>query len=267
METESGRFLSTQFMRCRWGVGVLWAVFTICHAILTAVLFLEDQWIGDTPASRSPGNFGLWRWCSDREGGDQCHGSLADFSSLLSPAARAATVFTGLSVITSSMTVIAFFLFVMCSSADVFRLCGSLQLSSGVFLAVGGLSFPAGWDSPKVRGVCGPQAGDYSLGTCDFRWAALLAVIAFLDAVILGLLALTLASRQLGPSSGRYTSYAGEVNPGFLGDNQSMASRKSLPLQPVMLMPHTMEGERGGADYRARGHPTYRARPGDGFQL
>ena len=27
--------------RCRWGVGVLWAVFTICHAILTAVLFLE----------------------------------------------------------------------------------------------------------------------------------------------------------------------------------------------------------------------------------
>ena len=30
------------------------------------VVFLEDQWIGDTPSSRSPGNFGLWRWCTDR---------------------------------------------------------------------------------------------------------------------------------------------------------------------------------------------------------
>ena len=29
--------------------------------------------------------------------------------------------------------------------------------SKGVFLAVGGLSFPAGWDSPKVRGVCGSE--------------------------------------------------------------------------------------------------------------
>ena len=27
----------------------------------------------------------------------------------------------------------------------------------GVFLAVGILSFPAGWDSPKIQGVCGEQ--------------------------------------------------------------------------------------------------------------
>ena len=87
-------------LRCRWAVGVLWAVLTTCYAILTAVstnylkfllfevstitqilhdnhhpsshyperqvVFLEDQWIGDTPSSRSPGNFGLWRWCTDR---------------------------------------------------------------------------------------------------------------------------------------------------------------------------------------------------------
>ena len=33
--------------------------------------------------------------------------------------------------------------------------------------------------------------------------------------------------------------YHGEINPGFMGDNLSIAgSRKSGGLQPVMLMPH-----------------------------
>jgi len=237
METESGRFLSTQFMRCRWAVGVLWAVLTTCYAILTAVVFLEDQWIGDTPQSRSPGNFGLWRWCTDRDGDDHCHGDLSDFSTLLSPAARAATVFTGLAVVAAVLAVLAFLLFTMCRSADVFKVCGALQLSSGVFLAVGGLSFPAGWDSPKVRGVCGAEADDFVLGSCDFRWAALLALIAFVDSIVLGCLALTLASRQLGAKPGPYQSYKGEVNQGFLGDNQSLASRKSI--QPVLFVPPT----------------------------
>ena len=33
-----------------------------------------------------------------RDGDDHCHGELSDFSTLLSPAARAATVFTGIAV-------------------------------------------------------------------------------------------------------------------------------------------------------------------------
>ena len=53
-------------------------------------------------------------------------------------------------------------------------------------LAIGILSFPAGWDNDEVRGVCGPDADDYKLGTCGVRWAGVLAVIAFFDSIILG---------------------------------------------------------------------------------
>ena len=33
---------------------------------------------------------------------------------------------------------------------------------------------------------CGNQADDFALGSCGFRWAALLAVIAFVDSIVLG---------------------------------------------------------------------------------
>ena len=82
-----------------------------------------------------------------------------------------------------------------------------MSIFKGVFLAVGGLSFPAGWDSPKVRGICGAevracpyfsfpskcQADDFALGSCGFRWAALLALVAFVDSIVLGELDLLLS--------------------------------------------------------------------------
>ena len=82
-----------------------------------------------------------------------------------------------------------------------------MSIFKGVFLAVGGLSFPAGWDSPKVRGICGAevracliplsqpkcQADDFVLGSCGFRWAALLALVAFVDSIVLGELDLLLS--------------------------------------------------------------------------
>ena len=129
----------------------------------------------------------------------------------------------------------------------MFRICGTLQFLSGFSLLIGLLSFPAGWDNDEVRGVCGPEADDYKLGSCGIRWAFALAIIALLDTIILGFLALTLATKKLkmleeqqepaymNPSS----MYHGEINPGFIGDNLSIAgSRKSGGLQPVMLMPH-----------------------------
>ena len=45
------------------------------------MVFLEDQWIGDTPSSRSPGNFGLWRWCTDRSSSSSSSSSSWQFSS------------------------------------------------------------------------------------------------------------------------------------------------------------------------------------------
>ena len=153
---------------------------------------MQDQWIGDTPISKGPGNFGLWRWCSDsRDGLDRCRGELTDFSTLLSPAFLSATVFTGLSLLTTCITVIIWAAFCFCRSVlhntavitDTLY-TGLLQYSKfveqckfsqvrfcfiscreffiiseyflGVFLLVAILSFPAGWDNSSVVGVCGP---------------------------------------------------------------------------------------------------------------
>ena len=69
----------------------------------------------------------------------------------------------------------------------------------GICLAIGILSFPAGWDNDHVRSICGESA-DYDLGTCGIRWALVLAVIAFLDCWILGCLAFTLSHRVVRPA-------------------------------------------------------------------
>ena len=34
--------------------------------ILTTFPYSQDQWIGDADNSKGPGNFGTWRWCTDR---------------------------------------------------------------------------------------------------------------------------------------------------------------------------------------------------------
>jgi len=245
---EQSHYYSTKFMRNSKAVGVLWGIFTVCYTVLIIVVFLQDQWIGDAENSKGPGNFGIWRWCVDSQDGTEiCRGRLDDFGTILSPAFRAATVFVGISVIISIICIISFVLFFMCRSSDVFKICGSLQFLSGLSLLIGLLSFPAGWDNDEVRGVCGSQADDYKLGNCGIRWAFALAIIALFDVTILGCLAYTLATKKIklmseaaepaymNPSS----MYHGEINPGFMGDNLSIAgSRKSGALQPVMLMPH-----------------------------
>jgi len=269
---EQSHYYSTKFMRNSKAVGVLWGVFTVCYTVLIIVVFLQDQWIGDAENSKGPGNFGIWRWCTDSQDGREiCRGRLDDFGTILSPAFRAATVFTGLAVITSILCIIAFVLFFMCRSSDVFKICGSMQFLSGLSLLIGLLSFPAGWDNDEVRGVCGPEADDFKLGSCGIRWAFVLAVIALFDTVILGCLAFTLASKKLkmvmeepaymNPGS----MYQGEVNPGFMPDNLSLTgSRKSGGLQPVMLMPHGPPDESRYSEYSqptGRSKSPYRTPP------
>lgn len=123
-------------------------------------------------------------------------------------------------------------------------------------MSIGILCFPAGWDNDHVRGICGASSDDYVLGDCGIRWAFVLAVVAVLDAWILGCLAFTLSHRHAKPvgvyggvmhhSESPYMNpgsiYKGEINSGFIGDTQSLAgSRKSLNLlhgQPVVMMPH-----------------------------
>jgi len=275
------QFLTTRYMKHSKSVGILWGVFTVCSAILNIVVFLQEEWIGETSTSKSPGHFGLWRFCtvlsrsSDNSAssvGDSfsssqpaeeviCIGQLDNFASILSPAFRAATVFVGLAVIVGILSVIALLLFCFMKSGTVFEVCGVMQLLTGICMSIGILCFPAGWDNDHVRGICGASAADYVLGDCGIRWAFVLAVVAVLDAWILGCLAFTLAHRHAKPlssyggnmhiSESPYMNpgsiyKGGEINGGFIGDSQSLAgSRKSLNMlhgQPVVMMPHPSAG-------------------------
>ena len=92
-----------------------------------------------------------------RDGVDACRGSLSDFSSILSPAWRAATVFSGLAVLTSVVTLLAWLTICVASTLGLFKVSGCLQIISGVFMLITILSFPAGWDNSSVISVCGPE--------------------------------------------------------------------------------------------------------------
>lgn len=254
------QLLTTKYIKHSKSVSILWGIFTVCSAILNVVVFLQDEWVGETSASKSPGHFGLWRFCTvlsdgtsreDSEASVQCVGRLDDFASILSPAFRAATVFVGISVIVALLTVLAMLLFCCVKSHSVFEICGTMQMLSGICMTIGVLCFPAGWDNDHVRGICGSDSEDYRLGNCGIRWAFVLAAVAILDTWILGCLAFTLSHRhakpihysqhhQESPYMNPGSIYKGEINGGFIGDSQSLAgSRKSLNMiQPVVMMPH-----------------------------
>lgn len=54
---------SVKYMRQSKSVAILWGVFSFCSAILNIVVFLSEEWVGATEMSKSPGHFGLWKFC------------------------------------------------------------------------------------------------------------------------------------------------------------------------------------------------------------
>eukprot|EP00096_Caligus_rogercresseyi_P015281 TRINITY_DN772_c0_g3_i1.p1 TRINITY_DN772_c0_g3~~TRINITY_DN772_c0_g3_i1.p1 ORF type:complete len:300 (+),score=77.03 TRINITY_DN772_c0_g3_i1:130-1029(+) len=259
---ESMAILTSKYIRNSRAIGVVWGTFTIITGILNILIFIQEQWVGDTPESKSPGYFGLWRFCtmlsdqSSGEGSLVCKGRLDDFASILNPAFRTSTVFAGLSVIVTSLAVLAFLLFFFMKATSVFEICGTMQFLSGFCLAIGIIAFPAGWDNDEVRGICGSHSANYDLGNCGVRWAFVLAIIVLFDILILGVLAFTLAHREikLPPPESHYMNpasiYKGEINPGFVGDTTSLAgSRKSVNLQPVMMLPHPLHDMDGYSEF------------------
>ncbi|XP_027195081.1 LHFPL tetraspan subfamily member 3 protein-like [Dermatophagoides pteronyssinus] len=224
-ETSSGdMYLDNRYLYARnsKAIGVLWAVFSLCFAIINMVVFVQPQWLGDTATSRGTGYFGLWRSCRLLQDGQDliCEGRLDDFSTIQTPAFRAATVFVGLSVFLSSLCVLSMVLFFFLHSSTVFHVCGWIQLSCAISMLVGVLIFPIGWDTPIVREVCGNDSDSYSLGQCGIRWAFILALIGVIDSIVLSILAFVLGSRYVKLLPDHYlpngTKYKGEVNSAFM---------------------------------------------------
>lgn len=240
--TEATHMYTTSFVRNSKAIGVLWGIFTICFAIINIVVFVQPQWLGDTSDSRGTGYFGLWKYCRLLQDGQElvCDGRLDDFNTIPSDAFRAATVFVGLSVIFVLLCICCLLLFFFFQSSTVFHICGWMQVFSAVCMIIGVLSYPAGWGAPEVREVCGSSVRPFHPGGCSVRWSFVLAIIACCDIVVLAVLAFVLGTRyiRLAPEPPYpSTVYKGEMNTGFVADNGSTTSRKSLNLQPVMLMP------------------------------
>jgi len=225
-----------KMMRISLSVGVIWSMASICLTILLVLVFLQDEWIGDTPVSKIPGKFGLWRWCADKDGVDTCRGDLSTFSSILSPAFRAATVFTGLSVVVTLLAILVWLTICCTSTLGLFKFSGVLQLLGGVFMLIVILSYPAGWDNANVISVCGPQADDFLLGTCDIRWTYMLAVVSCADSFLLGILALTLGYKQRITDHGDMQTIGPQQ--GYLINNMEISSEIAVKERTAdMLMP------------------------------
>ncbi|CAG0879545.1 unnamed protein product [Cyprideis torosa] len=214
---------TTSYIRNSKAIASLWGIFTICFVILVVVIFVQPQWIGDTEDSRGTGYFGLWKHCVSLrpESGELiCKGRVDDFATIITPAFRAATVFTGIGVAISFLCLAAMLLFFFVNAATVFHICAWMQLFAGICVLVGVLCFPAGWDAPEVRAVCGQNSGDFNLGGCGIRWAYLLACIATADAFVLATLAFVLGTRYIKMSNALEGLYSSSIYKGKRRNHQ-----------------------------------------------
>ena len=107
------------------------------------------------------------------------------------------------------------------------------------------LIFPAGWDSPAVKEVCGNEAGSYNVGQCSIRWAYILAIIGVVDCGVLSILAFVLGTRyaKLLPDPYQMTSGSsligkGESNPTFITDQYNHYRKGSSMMSTLQQQQH-----------------------------
>lgn len=196
---EASKLYHEHYMRNSRAIGVLWAIFTICFAIINVVVFIQPYWVGDSVSTPKPGYFGLFHYCvgSGLAGRElTCRGSFTDFSTIPSGAFKAAAFFVLLSMVLILGCITCFALFFFCNTATVYKICAWMQLLAALCLVLGCMIFPDGWDSETIRDMCGAKTGKYSLGDCSVRWAYILAIIGILNALILSFLAFVLGNRQ-----------------------------------------------------------------------
>ncbi|KAJ6666331.1 hypothetical protein lerEdw1_000604 [Lerista edwardsae] len=129
---EAAKLYHTNYVRNSRAIGVLWAIFTICFAIVNVVCFFQPYWIGDGVDTPQAGYFGLFHFCTGSGFSREldCQGSFTDFSSLSSGAFKAASFFIGLSMVLIIACIVCFILFFFCNTATVYKICAWMQLTS-----------------------------------------------------------------------------------------------------------------------------------------
>lgn len=129
---DSSHLYATNYVRNSKAIGVLWAIFTICYAIISVVAFVTPEWIGDLE-TEYPRKFGLFQICRTDDSIEDCKGRLDDFLSINGFVFKVATVLVGAAVALALFTICAILLFFFCQSTTVFHICGWLQLISGKY--------------------------------------------------------------------------------------------------------------------------------------
>uniref|UniRef100_A0A9L0SZQ4 LHFPL tetraspan subfamily member 3 n=1 Tax=Equus caballus TaxID=9796 RepID=A0A9L0SZQ4_HORSE len=129
---EAAKLYHTNYVRNSRAIGVLWAIFTICFAIVNVVCFIQPYWIGDGVDTPQAGYFGLFHYCIGNGFSREltCRGSFTDFSTLPSGAFKAASFFIGLSMMLIIACIVCFTLFFFCNTATVYKICAWMQLTS-----------------------------------------------------------------------------------------------------------------------------------------
>lgn len=198
--TESkSRVHLRSYIRRSKAIGISWAILTCCFLIINIIVFIQPQWIGDTTYSYGTGWVGLYELCELVDSGTReiCQGQFQDFTTILTDAFRASTFFIGVSCLIIFLCILLFLLFLFCDNhAAIYYTLGTLQLISTIFMFLGCVIFPHGWDHFYVKRICGDSTGRYHIGNCEMRWAYILAIIGIFDILILTVLAFVLGCRQ-----------------------------------------------------------------------
>lgn len=159
---DLARLYQTEFVRSARAVGVLWAICTLCFAIIQVVVLVQPSWIGTTQGPTGParpsGTLGLfevspntssrlnssaaslspcaclrvWQVCVDSDWPvPDCRGALSSLSPL--PSFQSVAVLVGVSLWAVWTSVLGLCLFRFCSAATVYKICAWLQLTAGLF--------------------------------------------------------------------------------------------------------------------------------------
>ncbi|XP_074649857.1 LHFPL tetraspan subfamily member 3 protein-like [Tubulanus polymorphus] len=237
--SETTRIYHSNYVRNSRAIGVMWGIFTICFAIINIVVFIQPQWIGDTPTSPGTGYFGLFEYCELYQTGHElkCTGRFDDFTTILHPAFKAASFFVGFSALLILICICCMLLFLFMSTSLVFMICGVMQVIAGICMFLGCIVYPAGWGSEEVKGVCGSTA-KFNRADCGIRWAYILAIIGIFDALVLATLAFVLASRQAKLLPEGYTPATGTLTKSDYDyiEKESL-SKHSEGIHPVLTVP------------------------------
>ncbi|XP_048873199.1 LHFPL tetraspan subfamily member 3 protein isoform X1 [Brienomyrus brachyistius] len=199
---EVARLYQTEFIRSARAVGALWAVCTLCFAVIEVVILVQPSWVGtrelhyEGGASPPPaGTLGLFEVCLESDWPvPECRGSLATLTPL--PAFQSPAVLVCISLTMVWVSVGCLVLFRFCNAATVYKICAWLQLTAGFCLALACVLFPDSWDCSEMRGLCGEGVSSFSPGNCTVHWGFVLAMLGVLDAAILATLAFVLGNRQ-----------------------------------------------------------------------